>query len=177
MNEIVNEYGSGLFALAEEEKLTVQFLHQVRVLAPLFTDEYVHLLINPDIAKEERVALVGEALAGQVHTYLVNFVKLMTERGLATEIKPCFAEYERLYYETTGIVRVTAESAVALTDDQKARLESKLASHLGHPVEVSYRITPALLGGMRLSYNNKRIDSSVASRLKEIGDRLAGITV
>ena len=177
MNEIVMEYGGGLYSLAEESGLEKVILSETRMLSPLLTDEYVHLLINPDIPKSERIALISELLDGRVHEYLASFVKLMTERGIATEIRGCFEEYERLYYETSGIVRVTAESTVELTDAQKSRLADKLTAHVGHPVEIEYVINRALIGGMRLSYNNKLIDDSVASKLKEIGERLAGVVV
>lgn len=177
MNEIVKEYGGGLYALAEEAGLEKVILSETRMLSPLFTDEYVHLLINPDVPKTERISLVGEILDGRVHQYVVNFVKLMTERGIANEIRGCFDEYERLYYEVSGIVRVTAESTVELSDAQKARLEEKLSSRVGCTVEVDYVINRALIGGMRISYNNKFIDDSTATKLKEIGERLSGVVL
>ena len=177
MNEIVKEYSSGLFALAAEERTEDAILGELRLLAPLFTDEYVHLLINPNIPKDERIALVAETLDGRVDPYVASFVKLLTERGLATEIKDCFKEYERLWYENSGVVRVTAESTVPLTDAQREKLEKKLSSHIGHPVEVTYVINRALLGGMRISYDNKLIDDSAATKLREIGERLSGVVL
>ena len=177
MNDIVKEYGGGLFSLALESGMEQDILAEVRVLFPLFTDEYVRLLINPDIPKPERLSLVSDALDGRVNRYLSSFVKLMTERGIADDIRGCFTEYERLYYETSGIVRVTAESTVELSDAQKARLSEKLSAHVGHPVEITYVINRDLIGGMRLSYNNKLIDDSVAAKLKEIGERLSGVVV
>lgn len=177
MNEITNEYGRGLYSLAEEEHAEESMLSEIRAVSSLFTGEYVRLLINPDIPKKERVALVGEALDGRVSCHLSNFVKLLTERGLASEIKGCFGVFEGLYYETKCIVRVRAESTVPLTDDQKTRLEEKLSSHIGRPVEVSYAITPSLIGGMRISYDNKLIDDSVMTKLREIGEKLSGLTL
>lgn len=177
MNEIVKEYGAGLFALAHEDGIEKKLLDEARAISPIFTGEYVHLLINPKIPKEERVSLVSAALDGRVNTYVANFVKLMTERGLADSITECFAEYERLYYSSNGIVRVTAESPVALTDEQKSRLTAKMSAHLGAPVEITYLINSALIGGMRLMYDNRLIDSSVASKLREIGEKLSSVVI
>lgn len=177
MNEIVKEYGTGLFALAHEDGIEKELLGEVRAISPLFTAEYVRLLINPKIPKEERVSLVSAALDGRVSTYVSNFVKLMTERGLAGNITECFAEYERLFYSSNGIVRVTAESPVGLTDEQKSRLSAKMSAHLGAPVEITYLINSALIGGMRLMYDNRLIDSSVASKLREIGEKLSSVVI
>lgn len=177
MNNTVIEYSAGLYMLAEESGKEGAILSEIRTLSPLFTDEYMRLLTNPDIPKTERVSLVSELLDGRVDEYLSNFVKLMTERGIATELRRCFTEYERLYYEASGIVRVTAESTVPLTDAQKEKLSSKLSAHIGHPVEMTYKINKTLIGGIRLSYNNRLIDDTVAAKIKQLGERLSGVVV
>ena len=131
MNDTAREYGGGLFALALEENAADVILEETRALIPLFTREYTHMLIDPAVPKSERVGMVGELLDGRVHPYLANFVKLLTERRIVSEIIGCFREYERLYYETFAIVRVRAESAVELTPAKKQKLEEKLAKHHG----------------------------------------------
>jgi len=177
MNEIANEYGRGLFLLARENGKALDILDEIRLVSPLLTEEYIHLLIDPDVPRAERVSLVGEAFGGQVDSYLLNFLKLMTERNIASEIHASFAEYEKIFYEECGIVRVTAECAVELSNEQKKRLEEKLVKNLGQEVDVQYLLNPKLIGGMKLTYNNKEVNNSVEHKLKEITDRLAGVTV
>ena len=108
---------------------------------------------------------------------MANFVKLMTERRLASELKGCFREFERLYYEHYKIVTVEAESAVELSESQKMRLEEKLRAHTGCRIEVKYSINKNLIAGMRLFYNNREIDDSIKSRLTEIGAVLSDTVV
>lgn len=177
MGEINKEYGGGLFALAVEEGIAEGMLAEIRQLIPLFTPDYLHLLINPAIPKEKRVALVGELLDGRVHPYLANFVKLMTERRLAGDIPACFAEYESLYYDTFGIIKARAESAVELTDAQKEKLQKKLEANTGKKVEIEYVIDETLIGGMRVLLNGRLFDDSVKMKLKEIGGILSDTVV
>ncbi len=177
MNDTVREYGGGLFALALEENAADTILEESRALRTLFTREYTRMLIDPAVPKSQRVAMVGELLDGRVHVYLANFVKIMTERRLVGEIGDCFQEFERLYYETFAITRVRAESAVALTDSQKKRLEEKLAKHTGSRINVTYEVVPSLIGGMRLVMDNRTIDSTVKARLQEIGAVLGDVVV
>ncbi|MBQ8185258.1 MAG: ATP synthase F1 subunit delta [Clostridia bacterium] len=177
MNDTAREYGGGLFALALEENAADAILEESRALTPLFTREYTHMLIDPAVPKTERISMVSEILDGRVHPYLANFVKLLTERRLVSEITGCFREYERLYYETFAIIRVRAESAVELTENQKAKLEDKLAKHTGSRIEVTYTVVPELIGGMRLVLDNRTIDSSVKTRLQEIGAVLSDTVV
>ena len=177
MKEIVKEYAAGLFALAEETGMSEQILGECRALAPLFDREYARLLINPDLPKERRIALVGEALDGRAHPDLSNFAKLLTERGLASEIAACFAEYERLWCEANDVVRVRCESAVPLTDAQRDRLAERLTQRTGKRVVMEYAVDPSLIGGMRLFYDNRQIDDTVKNRLAEIAERLSGANV
>ena len=177
MNEIIREYGGGLFALAEEEHLEERLLDETKQLRRLLTRDYTRLLINQNLPKEERLRLVGESLGGRVHPYLVSFVKLMTERGLATEIGGCFEEYERLCLDAFSVMRATAESAVPLTDEQKKRLEERLAAHTGKRIAMTYTVNPELIGGIRLTMGNRQIDDSIKNRLKTIAERLSEPTV
>ena len=109
--------------------------------------------------------------------YLVNFMKLMTERRLADEISESLGEFIAMYYEKAGIVRVKAESAFPLDDEQKKRLTEKLEKNTGARVEIEYVIDPALIGGMKLDFGNRRIDGSVRAKLHRVGEMLSDAAV
>ncbi len=177
MSELSNEYGTGLFMAARRAENTREILAESRELSRLITKDYIGLLSNPDIPKTERVSLVSELLDGRVQPYLANFVKLLTERGIVAEIFDCFAEYERLYYEHHEIVRVKAESAVELSAAQRQKLYERLKSRTGHEVEIEYVVRPEALGGMKLSYDNRLIDSTIKSKLGELGARLSDTVI
>lgn len=177
MSEISTEYGAGLFAAALNAGVDEEILFESRVLSGVLNREYLRLVSNPDIPKAERVHLIGELLDGRVQPYLSNFVKLMIERSLAFEITDAFAEYERLYYEHHAIVTVICESAVALTDVQKEKLTKKLEAHTGHMVEIEYKVISSLIGGVKLSFDNRLVDGTVKNKLREIGVSLAGTVI
>lgn len=172
MKETVKEYGGGLFELAVDEGIEESLLSQTRLLRDIFTPSYMHLLTTPAISKCERIGLVAEALDGRVHSYLANFVKLMVERGAAYELCECFDEYESRYLQKHGILRAVAESAIPLTDKQRETLTARLESRTGKKIEMTYRVIPELLGGIRLSFDNRLVDDTVRSALSEIANSL-----
>lgn len=173
MREIGRKYGAGLFLAAAEAGADTEILFEMRVLSGELNKAYLRLLVNPEIPKSERIGLVGELLDGKVQPYLANFVKLMAARSLALELADAFEEYERLCFEHHAIVKVTVESAVPLTDLQKAKLVDKLTSRTGQTVEIEYEVTPSLIGGMKLTYAGKTVDGTVKKSLGEIGTALA----
>lgn len=172
MNEIVREYGAGLFELAAEENCADELLTEEREIKKTALPRIPPFPHRPICLKGREKKRVRQAFSG-VHPYLLNFMLLMTERGLATEIPGSFGEYEKLYYDRYKIVRATATSAFPLTDEQKKRLEEKLAKNTGHRVEVQYVVDKTLIGGMRLDYGNHLVEGSVKAKLGEIKEKLA----
>ena len=51
---------------------------------------------------------------------------------------------------------------------QAAKLSNKLAAITGKTIELQNRVDPGCLGGVRLDYDGKRVDGTVASRLDAV---------
>ena len=64
---------------------------------------------------------------------------------------------------------VTVESAVEMDEATRQRVVSGLEKQYGNGLIVQYKLTPALLGGLRIRVGNDVFDGSVQGRL----DRLA----
>lgn len=173
MNSAVDkEYGQALYSLAEEEHAEVEILNEIRAIREFLTPEYVYLLSDPAIPKDERIGFVSEAFDGKINKYLANFLKLMTERNKAYDIKGCFREYENIYYDAFGIVRVKAESAVEINEEQRTKLQAKLEAYTGKIVEIEYIVRKDLVGGMRLQFAGRRIDETIKKKFRDIESRL-----
>ena len=63
---------------------------------------------------------------------------------------------------------MTAVTAVPMTEAQQKRLTAKLEALTGKTVELHSRIDPSCLGGVRLDYDGKRLDDTVAHRLDAV---------
>jgi F-type H+-transporting ATPase subunit delta len=65
---------------------------------------------------------------------------------------------------------VTVESAVALDDETRQRVVAGLANQYGPDLVVQYKITPELLGGLRIRVGNDVFDGSVQGRLERLAN-------
>jgi len=83
VTELAKEYGAGLYQLAAEENASAQILDQMRTLRGCFKEQpqFLRLLSNMALSKEERVGIIDTAFRGQVHPYMLNFLKILCERG------------------------------------------------------------------------------------------------
>ena len=86
-------------------------------------------------------------------------------------------EYERIYCERYGIITADIQSAVPLSDAQKSRLREKLSALTGKTVELSCKVDPALIGGIRLTVNNTLFEGSVRAKLDQMRASLASLTI
>ena len=171
MTAQANVYGQALYTLAKDENCDRQILEELSTLDGSFSEapDYLRLLSAPNLPKEERCRILDTAFRGKVHPYVLNFLKILTEKGYIRQFRDCFRVFREEFDRDHGILEVRAVTAVALTDVQRAKLNAKLASITGKTVRLLEQVDPQCLGGVRLDYDGKRVDDTVANRLASIG--------
>ena len=176
MTETAKRYGGSLYDLAAEENLEDSILADVEGCAKIMADnpDYLHLLSMPNLPKKERCGLIDEAFSGQVHPYVVNFMKILCENGTLRELRGCAQEYRLRYNEVHGILEATAITAIALSEDNRAKLEAKLCALTGKTVQLKTKVDPSVLGGIRLDMDGTRMDGTIQNRLDTLRRSIAG---
>ena len=174
MTEVGSVYGESLYELAKDENLTTLIGEQAAVLQQSFQQEpdFIRLLSSPNLTKAERCQILDDSFRGSVHPYLLNFLKILTEKGYMRYFSDCCDAFMEHYDQDNGILRVNAVTAVALTAEQADKLTQKLTGITGKKVALKNRIDPAVLGGVRLDYDGQRLDDTVSHRLDAIRDVL-----
>lgn len=170
MTEAGSVYGLALYDLAKSEGLTEQILKELDVLRQSFDEEpaFLKLLSTPTLTKQERCDILDNSFRGKLQPYLLNFLKILTEKGYIRYFSQCCDAYRDQYNRDHGILPVTAVTAVPMTEAQQNRLTAKLEALTGKTVELHSRIDPSCLGGVRLDYDGKRLDDTVAHRLDAV---------
>ncbi len=179
MSEAVKEYGRALADLAAEEGLDLRLREECRFIFSVLAAEpaYIRLLAHPEVPKAERTHLIDEAFGEKLHPYMVNFMKLLTERGYAYALPDFLKEYERLYCERHDIVTAKVASAVPLSAEQQEKLTNKLISITQKQIELECTVDPSLIGGIRLQVNNTLFEGSVRAKLDSMRASLAALTL
>ena len=179
MTEIARMYGGSLYDLAAEEGLETRILGELDEVQKLLKQnpDYLRLLSTPSIPKKERCGLLDEALRGQVHLYVLNFLKILCEKGTLRELSGCARAYRVRYNQAHGILEATATTAVAMTEQQAKSLHEKLEKVTGRHIDLKTKVEPAVLGGIRLDIEGTELDGTVQNRLASLRRSIAGITV
>ena len=174
MTDVGSVYGSALYTLAREENLTASVLEELTALEQSFRQEpgFLKLLSTPALSKDERCKILDDSFRGTVQPYVLNFIKILTEKGYLRHFSDCCKAYRDQYNEDNGILPVVAVTAVSLSGDQAARLSEKLARVTGKNIALANRVDPSCLGGVRLEFDGKQLDDTVEHRLSAIGSML-----
>ena len=174
MTSIGNVYGEALYSLAREEGISQQILGEIAALEQSFVQEpaFLRLLDAPNLTKEERCQVLDDSFRGKLHSYVLNFLKLLAEKGYARHFENCCAAFRSCYNEDNGILPVTAVTAIPLSESQQTALLQKLATVTGKTIQLHNRVDETVLGGIRLDYNGIRLDDTLAHRLGDIRNKL-----
>lgn len=174
MSQVGSVYGRALYSLCKDENLSDTVLQELTLLQECFMEnqDYLRLLSAPNVVAQERCQILDDCFRGKVQPYVLNFLKILTEKGVIKAFPECVCEYRRLYNEDHNILPVTAVTAVPLSQEQFARLTEKLSKITGKTAQLYNRVDPSCMGGVRLDYDGKRVDGSVASRMETIRNLL-----
>ena len=170
MTTQANVYAQALYGLAKDENCADTVLDQLSALSESFGKEpdYLRLLSAPNLSKEERCGILDSGFRGKLHPYVLNFLKILTEKGYIGRFADCCEAFRDLYNEDNGILPVRAVTAVPMTEAQKKRLCEKLTGLTGKTIELQNAVDPDCLGGVRLDYDGKRVDDTVQHRLDAV---------
>lgn len=176
MTDLAREYGEGLYELCEEENLTEDGLQQMQMLKCCFKEQpdFLLLLSNMAIAKEERVGIIEKTLRGQVHKYVLNFVKILCERNLLHEFYGCEEAYRTLYNQRHSILEAVVTTAKPMNDAQREKLLKKLNTMTGRSINLNEKVDAAVIGGVLLEMDGKRYDNTLRHRLEGLQNVLSG---
>ena len=174
MTQIGSVYGEALYELACSEGLDKAILDELRVLDESFHQEpgFVKLLCSHSVSKQERCQVLDDSFRGKVNQYLLNFLKILTEKGYMHHFTHCCEAYTRHYNEDHNILSVRAVTAVPLTDKQAQALTQKLTRMTGKTILLDNRVDATCLGGVRLDYDGRRLDDTICHRMESIRELL-----
>jgi len=178
MTERAGIYGGSLYDLAAEENLTGSIMDQLFEVKQLFREnpEYVRLLSEPAIKRDERLKLIDDAFKDG-EQYLRNFLKLLCEKGLLGEFEGCVDAYKKRYYADNNIAEALVTSAVALTKEQLDALCGKIEKTSGKKIILTNKLDTGVVAGIKVEVDGKQYDGTVAGRLERMDKALNEIII
>ena len=175
MTQTAKNYADALYELAWDEGLSEELLPQLKGVRDLFhqNPDYLRLLSAANLPTAERLDVLDAAFRDRVHPYVLNFIKLLLERGHLDQFRDCFVRYRSRYYKDHGVMEATAVTAGPLSLPMLDRLSKRLEELTGKKINLYNRGDPAVLGGVRLEFDGRHLDGTLRQRLAGIEKTLS----
>jgi F-type H+-transporting ATPase subunit delta len=130
-------------------------------------DELRLMLENPEIDSRVKQDVL-ERIAKGADESVVNFVKLLAEKGRAAELGEVADEFDALVAAEQRVLDVRLTTAHELSDKEFKKILGSIERASGRKVQAERDVDPDLIGGLVLQAGSMRLDASVRGRLERL---------
>ena len=169
--EVGERYAQALFDLANENKRLDAVRDDLRSLKAAWIDsaDLRRLAASPVIPVEDKQkGLQAIADKAKFDPITKKFLGLMGANGRARDLPGAIAAFEALYARHTGVVAAEVVSAMALDAKQVSAVKAALKSALGRDPELTARVDPSILGGIKVKVGSRLFDASLKTKLDQM---------
>jgi F-type H+-transporting ATPase subunit delta len=169
--EVGERYAQALFDLADETGALDAVRADLKSLRAAWGEsaDLRRLVTSPVIAADDQAkGLKAIADSAQFNGVTKNFLGLLAQNGRVRDLTAVIAAFETLYAKKTGVVAAEVVSALPLSTEQLTHLRSGLLNALGKAPELTTRVDPTLLGGIKVKVGSKLFDASLKSKLDQM---------
>ena len=174
MAVVARTYARALFEAAKDEGRVQPIRDELATFVQAIDEvpELRALIRNPELDPPQKAAALDAILEG-ADEFLRNFVRVVSEKGRATQLGEIAREYEALVAAEEHILSVELTTAYELSDDDAAAILDQIEQASGRRVEAVRTVDPDLIGGLVLKAGSLEADSSVRGRLERLRKDLA----
>ena len=167
-------YAEALFAVARAEGPLAEIEDELFRVGQIVrgNDELRDKLADPHIPVATRQQIVIDLLDGKAQPTTVSLVAMVVGNGRIRELPVIVDEMVAMAARDANKEVAEVRSAIALTDDQKARLAEALGRATGKSIEVKVILDPSIKGGLVAQVGDTVIYGSVRRRLDQLKNAL-----
>lgn len=161
------------YARAIFEKAVEKYARDLHALqAAVSQSNLLTRLDNPAEAFDAKKALLNGMLPQDADPEVRNLAYLLASKNQMHLVSLIVGDFDRMVARDKlgAVAQVT--SAVELTGDEKAKLETKLREQYGQEVGFEYNLAPSLLGGVVIRVGDAVFDGSVTGKLAAMKQKL-----
>ncbi len=168
-SDIAENFALAMLNIAKEQNKVEEYFVWFKHILYAFkaNKKIVEILMCPNISKDERKKVVNAIFKG-APIYLINFFYLLIDKNVMKYIEQIM---KILVHETNDYLKVMfleIRTAYPLTDAETKKIVKAIEKKYSSKVEYRNIIDPTVIGGVKLSFASKTVDSTLQGRLKNL---------
>ena len=170
----IEGYARALFEVARAEGTIDEVEDELFRFARSYesSDELRNALTDDQVPAAKRQAIVEDLLGGKATSTTTQLVSMVVGSGRGRDLPAIVDRLVARAADSKDLAVAQVRTAVALTDDQQARLKAALANATGKNVTLKVIVDPSVLGGIVATVGDTVIDGSVRTRVDQLKSRL-----
>jgi F-type H+-transporting ATPase subunit delta len=169
--EVGERYAQALFDLALETKTLDAVRADLKSLKAAWIEsaDLRRLATSPVVtAGDQGKGLTAIAVKAKFAITTKNFLGLLAQNGRARDLGSVITSFDALYAKHTGVVAAEVVSTQALSAAQLKTITTALTTALGKNPEITTRVDPSILGGLKVKVGSKLFDASLKTKLDQM---------
>jgi len=170
----IEGYAKAMFEIARAEGTLDEVEDELFRFARSFenSDSLRNALTDEMIPADKRQAIVEDLLDGRTTATTTQLISMVVGSGRGRDLPAIIDHLVQRASSAKNLEVAEVRTAVALTDDQRARVAAALANATGKQVNLKVVVDPEVLGGIVATVGDTIIDGSVRTRLDQLKARL-----
>jgi F-type H+-transporting ATPase subunit delta len=171
---LARRYATAIFQLAAEAKDVAGIGRDLHTfVAALAADETVNKFFrSPVVDRGEKSAVIAQGF-DKLHDVALHAILLLIRKRRETLAPEIVAQYDVLERQARGAQTLNVTTARPLAQAELDALVAKLTAKFKTPFDVTQNVDPDLIGGVRITMGDKRIDGTIAGRLDDLARMLS----
>lgn len=174
---LAKRYAKAIFTIGQEQEKYEEYDEVLQGLADLYTThpEVVDAMTNPlypmDVKENVMKGIVGSM---KVDTIMGNFLNLLVQKKRAEILPEIAVAFKTMVDEAKNISHGNVISAIELSDELKANVQTILEKLTGKKVELTTSVDPSIIGGIIAKVGDLVLDGSIKTQLAGLKDSIKG---
>jgi len=171
---LARRYATAIFQLAAEADAVAAVSHDLHTFVEaLAADEDVNRFFrSPVVDRKEKSTVIAQAF-DKLHDVALHAILLLIRKRRESLAPEIVAQFDVLERQARGAQTLQVTSARPLSQADLDALVAKLTAAFKTPFDVTQSVDPDLIGGVRITMGDKRIDGTIAGRLDDLARMLS----
>ena len=166
---IARVYSQALFDVASGRGTTAEVLEELAGLGKLASEDrqFADFLSSPMVDAEDRRAAIDKMFRGRLSDVVVDGLQVVNRKGRLYLLPAIAEQFRQLLRDRDQRVDVSVKTAIPLSDALRAEIAATVARFTGRQPELHEEVDPALIGGIVLQVEDKKVDASVLHEISK----------
>jgi F-type H+-transporting ATPase subunit delta len=171
---LARRYATAVFSLAQDANAVDRIGMDLKSITDAIfeNNDAKGFFLAPIIDRADKERAFTAAFEGHVHEVALHTLLLLVRKHREALLPEVAEQYAHLQMQARGAEPLLITTAKALSNDTLQAIVSRLEKTYHTTFDATQKIDPQLIGGLRLTLGDRRIDGTVAGRLDELSREL-----